>query len=294
MFKKRGKIRAVVLIVLGVIIGLIFVLIFFSRPRIEKSYTLTEEELIEFNNRIEGAVLGVYPECWAFLEKDISYCDELENVEDLQECYLLFNRLKAVEENDVSYIDALEFEENKEAWKEFVKGTLNCDTLDTESKTYCLAGTEADLSYCEDISGDVGKADCKNEVGIILAAKTENVEICDELSSEWIGDFCKAWITGKKEACINEKTEPDRGVILKQMASENDNENLCYAIKQTKERELCILEMAVNKDYSLCDELATDDFKEACSSVKEKDLEKCQKVEDSVARSLCEINLIYE
>jgi hypothetical protein len=243
---------------------------------------------------MESAVLGVYPECWAFLEKNISYCDLVEDVEDLQECYLIFNRLKAVEEKEVSYIDTLEFEENKEAWKEFIRGSLDCSTLDSESKAYCLAGTEGDLTYCEDIPSNDGKADCKNEVGIILAAKTGNVGICDKLSSEWVQDFCKAWITGKKDACINERTRPDEGEILKQMASKKNDEKFCYAIKETKTREICILELAVNKDYSLCDELMTDDFKKACMSVKENNMEICNEVEDSVAGSLCRINIFEE
>ncbi len=291
MEKKRGRLSAVVLGILGVVILVIFIGIFMKNQssEMEKTYKLNDEEKQELVNKIDEIKMDSYSVCKAFFKKDIKYCNNEENVEDKEDCLFYLGILLGNKEKDETYCDNIASEDVKKYCKDYVNGNLDCSTIEGDNGLYCSALNKKDTSYCENIQSSTAKEYCKEEIGLLIAIIENDKSKCHQFSNEWVKDYCNAWLNEDKSACLRDEMKEDREEAIKKLAVEKKNKEICYAINKTKESELCLLEFAYYED--ICEEIYTKDIKNACISIITKDVEMCNNVIDESAKIICNANI---
>jgi hypothetical protein len=292
MQKKRGKLRAIVILGFGIIIAVLFLAIFFGSRQKEKeeSYILSHEERAMFDDLANQVLILSYPECVAFAERNLSLCEGSDNNEDRLDCISYISMIKAKKEGNEKYCDEISSENVKEYCKEFVSGKLNCNSLPQNDKQYCMALQNQDVSFCNELDANT-KDYCKSEVGLIVASVNEDIEKCKNISLSWILDYCNAWISENSQICQKEPVKTEQ--ILQTMGVKLKKPEICGAINKTKQRDMCFLSFAPAYNNT-CSNINTKDIKNACESMMKKDKEECLKVQDYSAKAICSMVFVQE
>lgn len=285
MLKKRGKLRAVVILSFGIIVAILFIAVFFMSEKKENEgvYVLNETELAAYNDQYGQAAMVSYPECAAFIKRNSSLCNKSENREDAVDCISYISMIEAKKYNDVKYCQSISSEKIREYCGMYAKDGLKCELASGDDRQFCLALKNKDTSFCEGLDNNT-KNYCIGEVNLILAAVDENPALCRLIPLEWISKYCDAWTSGNAAICSNTFVKTEE--VLQNLAIAMANPNICRAINKTKQKEMCFLFFApAYKDA--CDKIYTKDIKEACNSIMKNDKSGCLGIADEDAKAVC-------
>ncbi|MCD6230051.1 MAG: hypothetical protein J7K00_04600 [Candidatus Diapherotrites archaeon] len=169
---------------------------------------------------------------------------------------------KALELNDASICDALEYEEIKTSCiVKVTKDTSLCDAQDTQwKKDNCFmdyAIFSQDIKICENVLDPLNKNTC-------IAQTSTDPEICNGLGTEMEQENClfsMALRTKNIEICPESKS--DSSTICR--AALNNDVSACQAIKDEISLNQCILTVAIeNNDAQSCESITMLEMKNDC------------------------------
>jgi hypothetical protein len=285
--KKRGKIRAVILFSFGLVVAVLFIAVFFGGKKEEiTKYELSASELTEFQKIVDAKLAFLYPECVAFATKDILLCNNASDESDKEECLFFLSLILAKQDQNPVFCDNIKIEDKKNICIKYANNELQCDNLGSVEKQYCYAIKDKDLTKCDVLNAEE-RLSCKAEVNLIIAVLTKDNQKCQEISTEWIKDYCIAYTASDIKVC--DKNAYDKDEIMKSFALAKQNYTFCLAIEKTKQRELCLLEFA-SSSFEVCEKIYTKDMKNACEAIKARDIAKCNNINDEIAKIVCKGN----
>jgi hypothetical protein len=293
MDKKRGNILAISLISLAVIIAIILSIVFLTpAPEQEKTYALNQQEQDQLNLLIAEAKTDAYPECKAFAKRDIELCQKAESEEDKNDCINYISYVRSALKKDSSLCRNVVTSQEKEFCnifsQSYIDDSYDCQEIPRPFDALCLSLQNMDTSSCASIVDPVTRDYCYSEMGLIIAIIKESAEECSKIPQEWIKNYCLAWINQDIDACLNDRQIIDEDQIRKQLATQSDNENICFTINKTKTKELCFVDVAHDGIPEICDYIKTKDLKQACTAKVNNDYKACDKVQDPIARESCQ------
>ncbi len=253
--------------------------------------------------------------CEAFIESNISKCEQATSKMEIEKCKGSFYTSKAFLSNDISQCENIK-EEYAHDYYIFCKGAINKDISICQGDPDCIAQMTQDISKCEEEKDPLLREDCKNIVLITLAQLNDDDSFCDMINDRENKEVCIGYInkvscmTYSEEICSDlaylyafEMTR-EAGLcdkIVNQTVKTEcldvfySNNNECEKINELSVRNGCYSRRDYQnyfsgvrkKDKGICESITNYEIKKACMSVIDNNLKLCKSVQEPQFKLFC-------
>jgi hypothetical protein len=161
--------------------------------------------------------------CVAVTEKDVSYCDLVENKEHVKECKQNYNQLLSYQNNCDGLVPienpSLDFD------KPFCEklNSLSCTGLGGEMEKVCRYLVESNINLCLEFPG-ANNEGCSDYLNLYKAVKGRDANYCNQMTLVYNRLLCDSLLTGNCSATVDKLA---KDWVYYQFAENNDEGRVC-------------------------------------------------------------------